>query len=191
MTKLREEWLNEGLLLLGKQVFLPHRYKLSPHIQVSCGFPSSGAFGVGKRTIGQCWYPNSTGGNHQLFISPTIADPVKVLDVLVHEVVHTVVGSEAKHGKQFKYAATRVGLVGKMTSTVAGPKLEAQLKAMAKRLGEYPHKPIVGLLKPKRVMPKWIRCECDCEYVIRMPEEQLEQGIPDCPVCGTPLNPAD
>lgn len=178
----REQWLNEALLLLKKEVFTPNKYKPPGDIRISCGFPNRGAFGV-NRVIGQCWYPSSAG-THQLFISPTLDDPIRVLDVTVHEVCHTLAGKDARHGKHFKYVATRVGLVGKMTATVAGPVLQPKLEAIAKQLGDYPHKAIQGGTVIRMPQPKSIKCECECGYTARVSEEWIEiMGPPLCPGC--------
>lgn len=139
--KYREEWLMEGLYLLSKNLFSPKKYKVSKKIQVSCGFPSSRALSTGRRAIGECWYPQNSD-THQLFISPTISDPVLVLATLTHEVVHTIVGSKAAHGPDFKYVALRVGLEGKMTATTAGEELTKLLSSFSQKLGRYPHIPI-------------------------------------------------
>jgi len=62
-----------------------------------------------------------------MFISPVLADPVKVLDVVVHENVHRIVGIKCGHKGAFKRLAESIGLTGKMTSTIAGPELEQKL----------------------------------------------------------------
>lgn len=184
----REEWLSKGLSLLNARIFRPHKYKLATDIRVSCGWPSSKAVSLKQRTIGQCWYPIA-GSNHELFISPTLDDPVRVLDVLTHEIVHTLVGSAAAHGSKFKYVALRVGLEGKMTATVAGPELEARLKLIAEQLGPYPHKAIAP---PLRVRPvsSTVKGECpSCGYVARVPAAWVaEAGLPVCPACDLPLS---
>lgn len=188
--KYREQWLAEGLELLKRQVFGPNKYKVSPKIQVSCGFPHSRAFSPKAPVIGECWYPQKSD-THHLFISPVLADPVRVLDVLTHEVVHTIAGSKAKHGSGFKYVATRVGLTGKMTATVAGPQLAKLLEHLSGILGDYPHTP---LSKPRKVKtktgPTTIKAICSCGYCCSVPIRWVEEvGYPLCPTCREALGP--
>ena len=72
--------------------------------------------------IGQCWARKSSEIDvNQIFVSPTLIDPVEVLDTLVHELVHDVGDSQNKHGKEFKKICIRMGLVGPMRSASAGP----------------------------------------------------------------------
>jgi hypothetical protein len=186
----REQWLLRGMHELNRRVFRPAKYKLSPRIQVSCGFPSQGAFGMAKRRIGECWYPQTAQDQrHNLFVSPTLDDPVQVLDVLTHEMVHTVAGKTAKHGKKFAHIAKHVGLTGKMTATVAGDALRLQLERIVQSLGPYPHKAISSsrLLRPAPKI-KYVTGECVCGYIARVPEEWVESaGLPACPACDTPL----
>ena len=179
----REEWLQSGLTLLKKELFVPLRYNVSSEIQVSCGFPSQGALSMKKRRIGECWYPQSTNGVHHLFISPTLNEPTKVLDTLVHEVVHTIVGKKAGHKAPFKYVAVRVGLEGKMTSTHAGSKLEKLLKGVAKEIGTYPHKPLeLNLVEKKPGTSVSAKCP-KCGYRISTSAKWAEFGMPICPCC--------
>ena len=49
-----------------------------------------------------------------IFISPSLDDPVEVLDTLVHELAHAVDDCEHKHGKEFAEIAKLVGLEGDM-----------------------------------------------------------------------------
>src|SRR5690349_17119884 len=98
--KTREEWLTQGIILLKNEVFLPKGFKPPKNIQVSCGLPSVAAFGK-KQRIGECWYAVGKDGVNQLFISPVNDDPVTVLDVLSHEIVHTISGPKAGHRGQF------------------------------------------------------------------------------------------
>jgi len=49
----REQWLNEGLILLRKEVFIPAGHKPPSNIMVSCEFPSVGAFATSKQRVGE------------------------------------------------------------------------------------------------------------------------------------------
>jgi len=76
------------------------------------------------KVIGQCWPGrNSPNGVNEMFINPTQADPVKVLGILTHEMVHaTTIASQSMEGPS-KRSRTKIGLEGKMKSAFPGPVL--------------------------------------------------------------------
>lgn len=183
--KYREQWLNEGVLALSP-MFNRLNKKIPDKLRVSCGWPSKGAFGASRKTIGECWnYQYSSTGHHELFISPAIADPIKVLATLVHEVIHAAVGVEEKHAGMFKIVAVAMGLEGKMTATVPGARLMDDLKAIHKKLGDYPHTAIDKTDKEKEKKPSsMIKAECKCGYKIQVSRKLYEEyGVPEC-ICG-------
>lgn len=188
LHKYREQWLDAGIVLLRNEVFLPVEQQLPKTLLVSCSFPDRGAFAK-KTVLGQCWYPIKKGDSHQLLISPTRNDPVKVLDVLVHECCHTITGMKVGHRAPFKRLAVVVGLTGKMTSTVAGPDLKKKLEQFARALGPYPHTSLTNYrqAKPKQGT-RLIKAACSCGYVIRITQKWIDEvGLPDCPACETTL----
>lgn len=195
---LREEWLNEGLLLLRKEIFLPTGNKLPPIIKVSCGFPATGAFSSKRRRIGECWYPQKQKGEHQLFISPTEDDPLTVLATLTHEGVHTIAGSKAGHRGPFKKVAWEVGLEGPMRATHAGDELEKSLKQFSRALGKYPHNALNKMTTGKekqgtrllKVVCPNVACDAredDKHYCFRITQKWADIGLPVCPTCETEL----
>lgn len=190
--KTREEWLMQGMILLADEVFKPMRHVIVPKlVKVSCGFPSTGAFAAKKQRIGECWYPQSKNGKeHQLFISPTQADPVRCLDILTHELVHVIAGKKAGHRNQFKRVAIEVGLQGPMRATFAGPDLEKQLKKFIRALGPYPHNSITKMvLGRKKQTARQLKATCpSCGYLIRITAKWIEEvGLPLCPACDKEL----
>jgi hypothetical protein len=69
--------------------------------------------------------------------------PIDAAATLVHEVVHSVVGLGANHGKHFKAVATAIGLEGKMDSTHAGAALTNRLHGLIEsHCGGYPGAPL-------------------------------------------------
>lgn len=141
--KTREQWLNAAVPKLARLI-REHGWTFPEKWQVSVGFPR----GSGE-AIGQCWTKGAAvdGETWNLFVAPDITDPVRVLGVLLHEMIHATVGLEEKHGGQFKKLAQLCGLTGKMTATTEGPELVKHLTRIADQLGEYPH---VGLHAPAR-----------------------------------------
>lgn len=183
--KTREEWLHAAL----KELTPLYSKPVPKKIRVSCGFPSQNAFGNKLRRIGECWADSASQGKYfEIFISPVLSDPVRVLDVLVHEIVHAVVGLKCGHKAPFKAEATHVGLVGKMTATEAGPMLLPKLEALSKKLGAYPHDELSKMTNGKKAdkcrMHK-VYCP-NCDYTVRITNKWIEVGMPTCP-CGTEM----
>lgn len=140
----REGWLNAGVEKLCPLVE-EQGYRVPEKLQVAVSWPK----GRGE-AIGQCFHPNWThDGTCHLSVSPTLGDdPARVLDVLLHEIGHAVVGTEHGHKTPFRRFMRAVGLEGKPTATVAGDELRPKLEALASELGPYPHSP---MSEPERV----------------------------------------
>lgn len=193
--KTREEWLTAAVKLME-----PHFKKASytiPEVRVSVGF----SLRSGLKAAGCCWAAEAASDKRpQIFVSPTQNDEPSneyaVLPVLVHELVHAVVGIEAKHGPDFKACAEAVGLTGKMTSTVASDDLKPTLALWREQLGPYPH----VILDPKRSPKKkqttrMFKCECKCGgednacgYMVRISRKWIDEiGVPRCPKHGKTL----
>jgi hypothetical protein len=189
LTVDREAWLNKAVDLI-RPLFEDYGYAVPP-CRVSVGFPSRSALSPKSKRLGECWDKiASSEGVAQVFITPLISNPIKddnsfgVLDILVHELVHVVVGNEAGHGAKFGACARKVGLEGKMTSTVPGKALVGRLETMLKALGPYPHASLNPVLSGKKKQgTRMIKCECkDCGYTVRTTKKWLEDvGAPLCP----------
>jgi hypothetical protein len=176
--KTREDWLLAAVEQI-RPIFSLKRHQIPLDCQVSCGFASTG---TRSHHIGQCWSKSSTSNEtNQIFISPTLGEPVEVLDTLVHELVHAVDDCQHKHGKEFKKIALSLGMVGPMRSAEAGPELKAKLVEIAKTLGPYPH----GKLKVthrKVISRSRPRAKCpDCGFQVPMLKRFLAYGAPICP----------
>lgn len=172
----REGWLAAGAEMLAERVFAGD----APPVRCSCGFARGS-----KKAVGQCFGPeNSADGSFNLFVCPTVDEPVRVLDILAHEMVHAVVGTEAKHRGPFRELALKIGLEGKMTATRAGPELRATLEGIAEDLGSYPHAAVVPTEKEKVARKKWpkYRSARDPEYRLDIAPAHVER-------CGAPRDP--
>lgn len=179
----REEWLHEGVNLM-RPWFREREKPIPDQIYISCGFPK-GHHGRG-RAIGQCWPPESTvNGIVQMFVCPTLDDPIRVLDTALHECCHAACGNKCGHRGPFKQLALSLGLSGKMTATYAeeGTPLYESLKSVAENLGPYPHSGMI--LKQREKKPsKWIRLmsQQDETYTCVISKDSLsEVGWPRCP----------
>ena len=176
----REQWLTEAKNLLARKYFNRSGRRL-PKVAISLGFVRGPS-----KAIGQCWdsscTPNQT---YQIFICPTLDDPVQLLGVLLHELIHACVGLKEKHGGRFKKLALQFGLAGKMTATFVeeGSQLERELKGILETLGEFPHDPITkGERKKKFKKPRERRLTFFSPenegYEVKIKESILKQGVP-------------
>jgi hypothetical protein len=173
----RHQWVELAAAAL-RQRFTDAGYTVPVKVRVSIGWPKRAA---SCGAVGECWSPEASSDNHaELFVSPVMTDGLGIVHVLAHELVHATVGTSAGHGRAFKQCALRVGLVGPMRATTAGPELTEWIAALIERIGPYP----AGFLTD---MPKqgtrMLRCECeDCGYLARVTQKWLiKSGPPICP----------
>ena len=93
----------------------------------------------------------------------------------------TVSGDGTGHGPKFRKLALALGLTGKMTATEAGPELEAKLKKIYKKLGEYPHAKL-DFSNVKKAGTRMIKAACPtCGYTVRLSRKWIEVATPRCP----------
>jgi hypothetical protein len=183
-TTTREEWLEAATAALAP-IFTAAGETL-PDVAVSCGFPGGASM---RKVIGQCWKTKAANdGRAHLFVSPLLSDPVRVLDVLAHELVHAVDDCESGHKGRFTRIARRLGLEGKLTATHAGEALKAQLVEIAAQLGAYPNAGLnLALMNPAKQSTRMLKVECpDCGYVVRTTQKWLDCGLPTC-ACGSDM----
>lgn len=183
----REAWLTD----MAERYCLPLIRQYQPKLEgekyrVSCGFPK-GRGGRGVIRIGECWAPNvSADGSVEIFISPTIDEPVEVSATLLHELVHYAVGNKCGHKGEFRRVAKAVGLEGKMTATVAGPALVARIKdTWLSAMPPYPHAALKPATEVARPGSRLLKMACDCGFTVRITAKWLEQiGFEfPCPSC--------
>ncbi len=183
----REKWLLEAVELF-RPWFDEAKKPLPEHVRVSVGYSK----GHRKNTLAVCYNSlAAVDGMHQVFISPELApdDPTRVLDVLLHELVHAADDGQSGHRGEFARVAKELGLEGKMTATVASEPLKQKLQIFAEKLGPYPH----GKLDPskkvgtqKTYMLKIVCLDPDCGYMLRTTKKHAEKGMPTC-FCGSEM----
>lgn len=181
----REEWLQAAVDELRPWIEERTGREL-PKVSVTVGWPSHGGTARKKQVIGQCWDGAcSEDGSHAIFISPVLGAGGKdgALATLAHEMVHALVGIDAKHKGPFAKAARKIGLVGKPTNTVAGDELLGEIERIMAKLGEFPHAKLTPKTKEKKQTARMIKCECElCGYVCRTTRKWLDdKGAPFCP----------
>src|SRR5215471_9917303 len=173
----RQQWLEHAVEALRTR-FADVGYTIPQKIRVSIGWPKRAA---SCGAIGECWATEASSDRHsELFVSPELTEGGRILDVLAHEMVHATVGTGAGHRKPFKQCALKIGLVGPMRTTTAGPEFVAWAETLFKRIGPYP----AGFLTyTPRQSTRMLKCECPtCGYVARVSHKWLAlSGPPICP----------
>jgi len=178
----RESWLNAAIDIF-RTYFDKLGYTLPEKIRCAIAFTSTGKR---AKVAGECWHPPASADQHfEIFIRADKAEPVEVLGELAHQLVHTLLPIEAKHGKDFRGIALRVGLEGKMRHALPGPVLTERLNAIAASLGPLPHAKLDFLGssdKPKKQTTRMLKAKCPkCEYVVRVAAVHIKDGLPICP----------
>jgi hypothetical protein len=194
----RETWLHQAMLRM-RPIFAECGGKIPANIRVAPGFPAGT-----RRAIGQCWPEKaSKDGSYEIFISPVLDDPMRVLNCLAHELIHPTVGLEAGHKGPFKRLALAIGLTGPMTATQASETFKRRMAPILESLGPYPHAELNpwkrarapeqpdGAEEPDRArLPAGFRrqgtrllkmmCPVD-GYTVRVTAKWLKVGPPHCP----------
>jgi hypothetical protein len=140
--------------------------------------------------IGQCWYKGACADEskavHNIFICPTQDEPLRVLDILLHELIHVAAGPEQGHRGMFRYIALDLGLEGKMTATYVSDDnpLRAKLQLIIEQIGEYPHSSLRKPQKKAANKGKWVRLRSvkDETYTLVISPKSIEEvGYPRDP----------
>ena len=183
LFKDRESWLTEaGNLILDDiltPIVLASGYTFDrPQFRISIGFPKHSR---GGKAIAVCFIrAASSDGVNEIFINPELDDPIKVMEAMVHELVHAYDDCASGHRNFFATVARKAGLEGPLTSTIAGDKLMATMTEYAGLLGVFPHRKMQ------------LKVSCDhkgCEFIFRTSQVQLsklfQEGMeaPYCPAC--------
>lgn len=180
----RESWLHSATNEL-RPYFEKFGYNIPDKIRYAIAFTSGGKRG---KIPGECWHPSSSADHHfEIILRADLADPIDVLAVLVHELVHTLLPADVKHGKEFRDVALRVGLEGPMRQTYPSPLLKERLQVIATSLGPLPHAKLdfmSGSDRPKKQGARYIKAECgaSCGYTIRLIPKWAKAGLPVCPI---------
>jgi hypothetical protein len=180
----RETYLQAAVEEL-RPSFSANGHTLPLAIRVSCALPSNA-----KRSgaIGECWADTrSADGHYEIFISPTLADPARVFDVLIHELCHTAKGC-MNHGVNFQKLAEAMLLIpatNSWKSTVAAPTFMAAYGSIIDGLGVYPHAAL-DMSSRKTQGTRMLKASCpSCAYTVRLTAKWAfdSYGNPRLPVC--------
>lgn len=184
----REAWLTRMARLMENELF--KGYNLRPY-KITCGWPCQRGLSRRQRVVGECHsHVSSAAGNHEIFISPVLADSAEVAGTLCHEMAHIAAGIPAGHKGEFVKVCKKVGLTkGKPTTAMPGEKLEKVIQGYMSQLKvAYPHDALIPIaktiIKPKK--DTTLICP-DCNCRVRISFKWLDAaGMPVCG-CGKPF----
>ena len=182
----REEWLNAAAMIMHLGSLQTPNITTDRKFRVSCGLPSRGAF-ASKRRVGECWHEVCSSDHvNEIYISPTLDDPLQAFAVLMHELCHVIAGLDAGHGKGFSKVAHAIGLTGRMREATMSEETAAWAAGRIVLLGDYPHGALTGKEDPTRKKQgvRLLKASCPgCDYTFRITRLHAEKGLPACPVC--------
>jgi hypothetical protein len=159
-----------------------------PNFRISVGFPKHSR---GGKAVAVCFATEaSSDGVNEIFINPEIDKPAKVMEAMIHELIHACDNLVSGHQHWFAFAARKVGLEGKLTATFAGSKLHSTLVEYEELLGEFPHHKMVMDRTHKKDQTRQLKVECrnsDCSFLFRTSLKQMAKlghsGDSTCPAC--------
>jgi hypothetical protein len=188
-TNNREDWLSAAVSEL-RPFFDAIGAPLPANVRVTCGFPSNA-----KRSgaIGECWADTASADQtFEVLISPVLDEPLRVFDVLVHELCHATAGA-MNHGVNFQSVASAMGLDPSPTkagwkATMRGASFVDLYGSIITSLGAYPHAALT--MNSKKVQTtRMLKAVCpSCGYTVRLTAKWAAVGLPSCPADSDTLN---
>lgn len=200
----REEWLQRRLYDTVRPIVEAAGYTMPP-IRVSCGWTGSGIEGC---TLGVCYDKTaSEAGIYEIFISPTLVDPIAIVGTMLHETAHAIAGCGVQHHAIVygvvaeKLDLTRSGMDGKGTrwpdEACPSLKLQDTWRVAMEKWEPYPHAVLLppppstaggtgsyGQGKGERQSTRLLKASCaTCGYTVRVTMKWASRGLPICGIC--------
>lgn len=182
----REDWLVAACEKIKKHF---NWFEFPDNVKVSVGVCKG-------KAIGTCFNPSQSEDkfNH-IFIDAGEGNPSRVIDILIHELVHAHLNNTTSdhkgHGKDFAAIAERFGLQKPMRATTAGSELKAIIESWLPDLGLYPHKKLNTKNTIKRPVDeddksKTYICRHG-DYECSIKNKYAKERLPQCPLCHSDL----
>lgn len=184
----REDWLTAAVGEL-KPFFLLNGVSISDKIRVSCALPSN-AKRTNFKSVGECFpNTNSADAHFEIFISPVLADPIKVFETLIAMLCHTANGA-LNHGKPYQKIADAMLLLPNGTqsarykSVTHGDAFVQAYKQIIESLGAYVHAELSASVGKKQ-STRMLKCLCpSCGYTVRLTSKwAYKNGNLNLPIC--------
>lgn len=186
VTHNREAWLLRAVELMRPKLVEVFEGEL-PAFRVSVGYPPN-TRSESAKILGVTVTPEAVSdGVAEVFISPEDADTASMLNTLLHNLVHVLVGTKEGHRGRFAEVATRLGFEGSMTDTTPNMSLALDLIAWAGTLGAYPGGQVNIPTRARRSTPTPVLVGTDGEAVkvTSGPAKQRNRNRSIiCPSCG-------
>jgi hypothetical protein len=178
MIDTREGWLVQASNYM-RPIFRAASMEIPARVRMSVSI-------MPKKVRGICYSPEaSSDGSTELLIRISEDDPIEVLGVLGHELVHSAVGTSAGHKAPFVRGVRALGLDGKATATIPGPRFRELMDPIVAKLGPFPHAALNYLgarTGPKKQGTRMLKASCEeCGYTVRLTRKWLDVGPPGCP----------
>lgn len=179
----REAWLDAAVVAL-KPMFAEIARTVPEVVRISTGWSR----GAKKNSVGWCWRSDvADDKSSNIFISPTLADPITILAVILHELCHAVDDCKSAHGGDFRKMWGQHGFVGKPTASTPGDPLRARLTELLDQLGAYPHAALNPGMQVKTQGTRMLKLVAGCcGYTVRTSQKWIDEGLPSCP-CGSDM----
>lgn len=178
-VKTAEEWYRKAVDAF-KRTFKDLGYEI-PVYDISSGFTDAGTRVT--RVLGQCWTNNaSSKGRPHIFLNPRYTEPVGLIAVVLHEVIHATVGVDQGHRGKFRSVAQSLGFIPPLKYINIDDDLKGKCETIAARLGEFPRSAFVA--KIRKQTTRLIKCVCEtCGFTFRTTKFWIEQSGNDlrCP----------
>ncbi len=184
----REAWLKAAATFLTPTVEKASGTTIDKGLQIFVSWP------LRSTQAGGQFFPKAYAKEakvEHVIVSPVLGID-RVLDVLLHELVHAALPKHDGHAGEFKRVAEAVGLVGPMRSSKAGADLEKTIAELLKKLGPYPHHVMVDKhrKKAKKKVASIVKfvSPVDSAYSAWVsPRQAEEHGGPICPISKKPM----
>ena len=131
----RDLWLARALC--GLRPYVANQGLVLPK-RIAVGVGQTAVCSNGRTALGECWPADQSRDlPPHIVVSEVLNDPVRVLEVLTHELIHASDDCMDEHGEWFQTWARQLGLEGH-PGTVSTPRLRRRLAVMVRSLGPYP-----------------------------------------------------
>ena len=187
MFKTREEWLTQAVEEVRPLFDLAGK-PLPKAIRIGCGNHSNAKR---SKLLGETFLSTASADKSvEIFISPEIAKPLVVFEILIHELCHATTNSGDTHGKDFEHIAREMHLIPIGTGrqpykyTNESPDFRSAYEDIINSLGAYPHAELVVDRSTKKQSTRLIKATCPtCNYPVYLTRVWASKGLPNC-YCG-------
>jgi len=177
-----EEWLQAAVDTSLRSVVQTITGMVIPDVRIGVGFPSTGKSGS---TLAETWPRKAANDNvNEITVRVTMSDPVEVLGVLLHELIHVGFDGKYGHGKRFQKEFARLGFMGDPKGHMMSPELRNNLKTLADSLGVYPRKEgLQEFIAKHKQTTRLHKVICQtCSLNFRLTQKWIDKAVQlDCP----------